>query len=98
MRVIDHPTEEIRKTVNFFAHTVPTRIHSGSTKNDQKYTTDGVKNADFRNDLHFFVTSSRPIKAEPKGLKSATFGLQNLPEGGEIENNVMKYVTPIFHS
>ena len=46
----------------------------------------------------FFVTSSRPIKAEPKGLKSATFGMQNLPEGGEIENNVMKYVTPIFHS
>jgi len=75
-----------------------TRLNGGSTKNDQKYTTNRVNNADFRNDLHFFVTSSRPIKAEPKGPKSATFGMQNLPEGGEIENNVMKYVTPIFHS
>ena len=65
------------------------RLHGGSTKNDQTHTTDRVNNADLRNDLHFFVTSSRPIKAEPKGLKSATFGLQNLPEGGEIENNDM---------
>ena len=59
---------------------------------------DRVNNTDIRNDLHFSVTSSRPIKAEPKGLKSATFGLQNLPEGGEIENNVMKYGTLIFQS
>ena len=84
--------------MNFFAHTVPTRIHGGSTKNDQKYTTDGVNNADFRNDLNFFVSSSRPIKAEPKSLKSATFSLQNLPEGGEIENNIMKYCIPIYQS
>ena len=84
-----------QKTPNM---SIPNRLNGGSTKNDQKYTTDRVNNADFRNDLHFFVTSSRPIKAEPKGLKSATFGMQNLPEGGEIENNVMKYVTPIFHS
>ena len=70
-----------------FYFVMSTRLNGGSTKNDQKYTTDRVNNADFRNDLHFFVTSSRPIKAQPKGLKSATFGLQNLPEGGEIENN-----------
>ena len=70
----------------------------GQPKMIKNILLDRVNNADFRNDLHFFVTSSRPIKAEPKGLKSATFGMQNLPEGGEIENNVMKYVTPIFHS
>ena len=75
-----------------------TRLHGGSTKNDQTHTTDRVNNADFRNDLHFFVTSSRPIKAKPKGLKIANFGLQNLPEGREIENNVMKHGHPIFQS
>ena len=72
------------------------RLHGGSTKNGQKYTINKVNNADFRNDLHFFVTSSRPIKAEPKGLKSATFGLQNLPERREIEFNVIKYGSPFF--
>ena len=49
------------------------RLNGGSTKNDQTYTTDRVNNADFRNDPYFFVTSSRPIKAEPKGLKSTLF-------------------------
>ena len=75
---------------------VSIRLNGGSTKNDQTYTTDRVNNADFKNGLHFFVTSSRPIKAEPKGLKIATFALQNLPEGRDIENNVMKYGPPIF--
>ena len=74
------------------------KLNYHKTKNDQKHTTERVNDADFRNYLHFFVTSSRQIKAEAKGLKSATFGLQNLPEGREIENNVMKYGTPIFQS
>ena len=74
------------------------RLHGGSPKNDQTHIIDRVNNADFRNDLHFFITSSRPIKVKPKGLENATFGLQNLPEGGEIEINIMKYGTPIFQS
>ena len=45
---------------------------------------------DFISGLYFAVTSSRPIKATLKGLKIATFTLQNLPEGKEIECNVMK--------
>ena len=45
--------------------------------------------ADLRTDLHFAETSSRPIKAMLKGLKMATFSQQNLPEGREIEYNVL---------
>jgi len=72
------------------------RLNGGSTKNDQGCTTDRVSSADFGSDLHFFVTSSGPIKAGPRGLKGAAFGMRGLPEGGEIESSVMKCVTPVF--
>ena len=45
---------------------------------------------DFKTGLHFAVTSSRPIKATLKGLKIATFTLQNVPEEREIEYYVIK--------
>ena len=40
---------------------------------------------DFKTDLHFAETSSRPSKATLKVVKIATFTQQNLPEGREIE-------------
>ena len=51
---------------------------------------DRVDEADLSTDLHFAETSSRPNKAALKGLKIATFTLQNLLEGREIEYNVVK--------
>ena len=51
---------------------------------------DRVNVPDYKTGLHFAVTSSRPIKATLKGLKIATFTLQNLPEGREIEYNVIR--------
>ena len=48
-----------------------------------------VDDADLITDLHFAETSSRPIKATLKVMKIATFSLQNLPEGREIEYNVL---------
>ena len=56
----------------------------------QNVSHDRVNVHDFKTNLHFAVTSSRPIKATLKGLKIATFTLQNLPEGREIEYNAMK--------
>ena len=51
---------------------------------------DTANHRDFISGLYFALTSSRPIKATLKGLKIATFTLQNLPEGKEIEFNVIK--------
>ena len=56
----------------------------------QNMSLDRLSHTNFKTDLHFAVTSSRPIKATLKGIKIATFTLPNLSEEREIEYNIIK--------
>ena len=53
----------------------------GRSKKILKIPRDRANIRDFKTDLHFAETSSRPSKATLKVVKIATFTLQNLPEG-----------------
>ena len=66
------------------------RVLGGSIKMMQNIPHDRVKVRDYKTGLHFAVTFSRPIMATLKDLKIASFILPNLPEGREIEYNVIK--------
>ena len=63
----------------------------------QNIPRDRVDETEVWTGLHFVVTSSRPIKAMLKVVKIDNLTLQNLPEGREIEFNVIKYSSSIFH-
>ena len=52
----------------------------GQPKMIKNIPRDRVNNTDIKNDLNFFVSSSRPIKATLKGLKIVALTLQNRPE------------------
>ena len=62
----------------------------------QNIPRDRVDETEVWTGLHFVVTSSRPIKAMLKVVKIDNLTLQNLPEGREIEFNVIKYGSSIF--
>ena len=63
----------------------------------QNIPRDRVDETEVWTGIHFVVTSSRPIKAMLKVVKIDNLTLQNLPEGREIEFNVIKYGSPFFH-
>ena len=68
----------------------------------QNISLDRVNFRDFKTGPYFAVTSPRPIKATLKGLKIATFALQNFPEERDIKYdvffNVKKLLLMIFYS
>ena len=51
----------------------------------QNIPRDRVNIPDFKTDLHFAETSSRPIKATLKGVKIDIFGQNNVPEERELD-------------
>ena len=63
----------------------------------QNILCDRVDESEVWTGLHFVVTSSRPIKTMLKVVKIDNLTLQNLPEGREIEFNVIDYGSSIFH-
>ena len=69
----------------------------GQQKIVQNIPRDRVDETEVWTDLHFVVSSSRPIKATLKDVKIDNLILQNLPEEREIEFNCIKYGAPFFH-
>ena len=59
----------------------------GQQKIVQNIPRDRVDETEVWTDLHFVVSSSRPIKATLKDVKIDNLILQNLPEEREIEFN-----------
>ena len=63
-----------------------TPLMVGQQKMIQNIPRDRVDETEVYTGFHFFVTSSRPIKAMLKVVKIDNLTLQNLPEGREKEN------------